>query len=90
MAEEIVHANTASPSFVGNEDVSYKLQCLSCSRMKSDFEILVNKIKSMTEIISILNELKRSVKCIVYMNYAYSCVHSLSAWCSELFSCLSA
>ena len=56
MATGLVHANTAAPSFVGNEDVSYNLQSQSCSLMKSNFEVLVNEIKSLTEIISILKE----------------------------------
>jgi hypothetical protein len=56
LATGIVHANTASPSFVVNEDASCNLQCQSCSLMKSDFEVLVNETKSLTEIISILKE----------------------------------
>jgi hypothetical protein len=56
MATGFVHANAASPSFVGNEDVSCYLQCQNCSLMKSNFEALVNEIKSLTEIISILKE----------------------------------
>jgi hypothetical protein len=58
MVTGIVHANRASPNFVGNEDVFCNLQCQSCSLMKSDFQAFVNEIKSMTEIISILKELK--------------------------------
>jgi hypothetical protein len=56
MATGIVHANRATPSFVGNEDVFCNLQCQSCSLIRSDFQALVNEIKSMTETISILKE----------------------------------
>jgi hypothetical protein len=56
MATGIVHTNKASPSFVCNEDEFCDLQCKSCSLMKSNFQVLVNEMKSMTEIISILKE----------------------------------
>ena len=59
MATGLVHVNTASPSFVGNENVSYNLQCQSCSLMERNFEVLVNEIKSLTEIISILKEVQK-------------------------------
>ena len=56
MATGIIHANKASPSFVCNENVFCDLQCKSCSSMKGDIQVLVNEMKSMTEIISILKE----------------------------------
>jgi hypothetical protein len=56
MARGIIHANKPSPSFVCNENVFYDLQCKSCSSMKDDIQVLVNEMKSMTEIISILKE----------------------------------
>ena len=56
MATGTVHTNKASPSFVCNEDEFYDLQRKSCSLMKSNFQVLVNEMKSITEIISILKE----------------------------------
>jgi len=56
MATGSVHVNKASPSFVCKEDVFCDLQCKSCSFMKGDIQVLVNEMKSMTEIISILKE----------------------------------
>ena len=54
MATGIIQANKVSPSFVCKEDMFCDLQCKSCSFMKGDFQVLVNEMKSMTEIISIL------------------------------------
>jgi len=56
MATGIVHAKGAYPKLNSKDDVPYNLQCQSCSVMKSEFQALVNEIKSMTEIISILKE----------------------------------
>ena len=56
MATGSIHVNKASPSFVCKEDVFCDLQCKSCSFMKGDIQVLVNEMKSMTEIISILKE----------------------------------
>jgi len=56
MATGIVQAKGSSLDLIGKEDVSYNLQCQSCSIMKSEFQVLVNEIKSMIEIISILKE----------------------------------
>jgi hypothetical protein len=55
MGTGIIHANKASPSFVCKEDVFCDLQC-KCSFMKGDIQVLVNEMKSMTEIICILKE----------------------------------
>jgi len=56
MATGIIQANKVSPSFVCKEDMFCDLQCKSCSFMKGDIQVLVNEMKSMTEIISILKE----------------------------------
>ena len=45
-----------SPSFIRNNEVFCNSECQSCSLLKSDFKVLVNEIKSMTETINILKE----------------------------------
>ena len=55
MAEDPTHAKEASPSFFFRSDVFCDSEC-QCSHLKRDFQVFVNEIKSMTEIIKILKE----------------------------------
>ena len=56
MAAESALDTEASPGFIRNNAVFCNSECQSCSLLKSDFKVLVNEIKSMTETINILKE----------------------------------
>ena len=56
MAADSVLNAEVSPSFIRNNEVFCNSECQSCSLLKSDFKVLVNEIKSMTETINILKE----------------------------------
>jgi len=45
-----------SPSFVASDGVFRVSECQSCSLLQKDLQVLVNKLKSMTEIISVLKD----------------------------------
>jgi len=56
MVTGTTHAIKVSPNFVRNKEVFCDSQCKSCSSTKDGIQVLVNEVKSMTEIISILKE----------------------------------
>ena len=56
MAADPVHAKEASPSFVRSDDVFCNSECHCCSVLKRDFQVFVNEIKWMTEIINHLEK----------------------------------
>jgi hypothetical protein len=56
MAADTVHVKEASPTFVRSDDVFCNSVCQCCYFLKRDFQVFVNEIKSMTEIINILKE----------------------------------
>ena len=56
MAAESALDTEASPGFIRNNAVFCNSECQSCSLLKSDFKVLVNEIKLMTETINILKE----------------------------------
>ena len=56
MAAEGIQVNSASPDFADSEDKFDRFQCQSCIFMKSEFEVLTNEVKSLSEVISVLKE----------------------------------
>ena len=56
MAADPNHIKEASRSFVTSDGVFCVSQCQSCSLLKKDLHVLVNQLKSITEIINILKD----------------------------------
>ena len=59
MAADPIHAKEATSSFLRSDDVFCNSECQCCSVLKRDFQVFVNEIKSMIEII---NHLKKEQK----------------------------
>ena len=56
MATEDIQVNSASQGFADNVGKFDSFQCQSCIFMKSEFEVLTNEVKSLSEVTSILKE----------------------------------
>jgi len=56
MAVDPNHVKEAIPSFVTSDGVFCVSECQSCSLLKKDLQVLVNELKSMTEIINVLKD----------------------------------
>ena len=56
MAKEDIQVNSASQGFADNVDKFDSFQCQSCIFMKSEFKVLTNEVKSLSEVTSILKE----------------------------------
>ena len=56
MAADPIHVKEASPTFVKSDNVFCNSVCQCCSFLKRDFQVFLNEMKSMTEIINIAKE----------------------------------
>jgi hypothetical protein len=56
MAADPLYIKEASPSFVRSDDVFCNSECQCSSVLKREFQVFVNEIKSMTEIINHLEK----------------------------------